>query len=123
MLSRRDFIRNASSLLLIPAYVKAESLMKVVVPKGPFDGWYSVVHGRASPVFIGFDPAAEGSDFTSISGMMDDGSFYHFIKHYSSQPLSKWQIELINNFQDNAFLSRGTVAPRPRRPALPTRNH
>lgn len=35
MLSRRDFIRNSSSLLLIPAYVKAESLMRVCVPKNP----------------------------------------------------------------------------------------
>ena len=33
-MNRRDFLRNTSSLLLIPAYVKAESLMKIVALPG-----------------------------------------------------------------------------------------
>ena len=70
MLSRRDFIRNASSLLLIPAYVKAESLMKVVVPKGPFDDWYYSISGTSS-VYLASDPGSKVGDFTSI-GLFDN---------------------------------------------------
>ncbi len=52
MLTRRDFIRNAGSLLLIPAVVRAESLMKIFVPPKPFGTFAGTQIFGAPGVFI-----------------------------------------------------------------------